>query len=156
MATSGAKLNGRVNEGTLRLALRVRAEACEAARAELLAAVEVADRLAKAEQSAIGAINREALAAADLQAGDHDVEAYAAWLPSGRLAVDAARAAREDAEVAVRAARTRLQAAHTAKSATERLLGEWEAAQGRRALELEQARADETAAVRHRRPPERG
>ncbi len=106
---------------------------CLAAERAAREAVEHADR----------AIAREAEAAADLTADDARVEAFAAWLPTGRAAQQAATHALTTAEARVAEARAALTLSRAALRAAEQLMATREAEREAQKLRQEQLRLDE-------------
>ncbi len=81
-----------MNPAALRLALRLRHEAVEAAQQHLAECIEAEMRAAAAARQANAAIQIEAEAASAIGSDDAAVEAFAAWLPRGRTAQAAAAA----------------------------------------------------------------
>ncbi|HEY2132468.1 MAG TPA: hypothetical protein VGH36_05775 [Acetobacteraceae bacterium] len=90
---------------------------------------------------------REQAAASRNDASDAVAEAFANWLPRGRLALQAAQDARARAEAT--AARACLGAARAPAEAVEQMLAQQHAEERRLALRREQAELDEIA---RRRP----
>lgn len=121
----------------LETVLRLRRHAVEEARRALT------DSLVGATQAEIEAhqiereIQTETDRAADITTGDSLVEAFAAWLPSARKRLSAARAAQHRQEADVTRCRAELAASRTAMQSVETLLAERKARQaeagGRRA-----------------------
>jgi flagellar export protein FliJ len=135
----------------LQTVLRLRHLAVDEAKralAEKLAAETDADAM---EHMAQTAIRREADAASALDAGDGAVEAFAAWLPHGRAALEQARRRRNEAEMAVTQARAALKVARADEAAVERLLATQDAARAAEAARRDQAAQDEAARNRHQR-----
>jgi flagellar export protein FliJ len=101
--------------------LKLRRLAVDQARqglAECLAREEVTEKvLAEAE----AALERETLAA-QASASDGEVEAFAAWLPYGRMAVQKAQSARDAAAVETTLGRAALTLARSAAEAVEKLI----------------------------------
>ena len=125
---------------------RVTVDDAKRALAALLRAVDAAQAHADAAERLILA---EGELAVDTE-GDGAVEAFAAWLPVGRAAAAAARAAHERLQADVARARAALTAARAAAEAAESLLArraaERAVAEGRRV----QAAMDEVAAQQRR------
>lgn len=81
-----------MNPAALRLALQLRHEAVEAAQQHLAECIEAEMQAAEAARLANAAIQIEAEAASAVGSDDTAVEAFAAWLPRGRMAQAAAAA----------------------------------------------------------------
>jgi hypothetical protein len=102
--------------------LRIRRMAIDDARRALarnLQEEEIARRRAEAAEALI---YREGEIAADLSVGDGAVEAYAAWLPTGRALLQVARIAHEQCSSDVAIARATLTIARAASEAASNLL----------------------------------
>jgi flagellar biosynthesis chaperone FliJ len=102
--------------------LRIRRMTVDDARralAQSLRHEEVARHRAEAAEALI---YREGEIAADLSVGDGAVEAYAAWLPTGRALLQVARAAHEQCSSDVAIARAALTIARAASEAASNLL----------------------------------
>ena len=91
------------------------------------------------------AITDEQQLAMDVDAGDHVVEAFAAWLPSARAAVAQARQAAERAQAEVARARALLTAAQAATETVEILIRDRAMARQAHASRREQADLDEAS-----------
>jgi flagellar export protein FliJ len=108
-----------------------------------------AERLAStAVQQAADAIVAEAAAAEQLAADDAAVEAFAAWLPTGRAAQRAAEDALVTAEARVAEARAALTLSRAALRAAEQMAAGRELARQAEAQRQEQFRLDEIGALR--------
>ncbi|MCW3473310.1 hypothetical protein [Limobrevibacterium gyesilva] len=137
----------------LQLLLRLRHIALDDARQGLASRLQDAALAAAAERAAALSLWREREAASSMQATDTAVEAFAAWLPTGLKALDAAREASERAEAACAQARAKLAAARGAAEAIASML-DAEAAKARlEASRREQAILDEAALSKRPCPP---
>jgi flagellar biosynthesis chaperone FliJ len=132
--------------------VRVRRQASEDARRALAECLRAEDKAAAALRSAEAAIVNEQESAADLQADDAMVEAFAAWLPRGRLAVAEASRAHVRAGAATVQARAVASAARATTEAAERLVQAQAEARAEEAAKRSQAALDETAARPKRDP----
>jgi flagellar biosynthesis chaperone FliJ len=94
-------------------------------------------------------ISREREIATDPSLGDSAVEAYIAWLPTGRRQAQAAQAAHERATANVTLARAALTVAHAAAEAVTTILAQRAEAAADLSARQSQAALDEIAA----RPP---
>jgi flagellar export protein FliJ len=128
---------------------RLRSQAVDAARRDLAEALHGEAAAAGAAQAAGAAVAREQAAASRIDASDAAAEAFAKWLPRGRLALQAAQDAWARAEAASARARACLGAARAAAEAVEQMLAQQHAEERRLALHREQAELDEIA---RRRP----
>lgn len=137
-----------MNRDPLETLARLRHSVVEDARRGLAACLEAEDAARAALRGAGEAIFREQEAAGALDAGDGSVEAFAAWLPLGRLAVAQAREAHARAEAATTQARAVLAAARASAEATDRLLANRAAERDAEAARRAQAALDEAAARR--------
>ena len=129
---------------------RLRHNVVEEARRTLAACLEAEDAADTALRSAEAAIFREQDAAGALETGDGAVEAFATWLPQGRLAVARAREAHARANAATVQARAVLAAGRTSAEAADRLLASRAAARDAEAARRTQVALDETASRRTR------
>lgn len=102
--------------------LRIRRVTVDDARRALGEALRAADKMLEQAEAADKAIAAEGEIAADLEAGDNAVEAFAAWLPIGRARAHAAREACERAQSEVAKARAALTVARAAAEAADALL----------------------------------
>ncbi len=110
--------------------------------ASLLRAEELAQSNAGALEALIG---QEAVAAADLAAGDEIVEAYAAWLPVGRAKLAAAQATSEQIRCEIAMARAALSVARAAAESAQQLLSKRATERALDANRRSQAAIDEDA-----------
>jgi flagellar export protein FliJ len=129
----------------LQTVLRLRHLAVDEAKRELSAMLAAETDADAAEHNAQTAIRREIDAATALDAGDGAVEAFAAWLPLGQAALEAAKRRRDEAEMAVTQARAALRVARADEAAVERLMATQDSAQASEAARREQAMLDEIA-----------
>jgi flagellar export protein FliJ len=120
----------------LSIVARLRHRAVDAARQELAEALETEAQAARALRAAGAAILREQHAAAQIDAPDSLAEAFARWLPRGRLAQEMAAEALSRAEDGTARARACLGAARAAAEAVE-------------ALQASRAAEHRAAAARH-------
>ena len=104
--------------------LRLRRLAVDEARRGLADCLRAESQAAEALAALEAAIERETDVAADLSAGDAEVEAFAAWLRRMRPKQQAAHAAEAQAEAATAQGRAILAAARAAVSAVEDMLAE--------------------------------
>jgi flagellar export protein FliJ len=129
--------------GGLDSVLRLRQMALDEAKRELAECVQAVTEASDRTKAAASAIHRERAAAEALEAPDTAVEAFAAWLPRGLRAVDAAREAEARGEAALTQARVRVANARSAVEAIETVLREREEARQAELRRAEQAEMDE-------------
>ena len=96
-----------------------------------------------AQQRAEAVIVAEMTAASSLSGDDLNVEAFAAWLPVGRRAVEDAQAVLERAQQEMAQAFARLNLARVAAEAVEKLIEKQAEATAKEALRIEQIQLDE-------------
>lgn len=113
-------------------AIRLRRLAQAEARRQLAERVEAQTAAEAMVGAAEAAIEREQEAALDLAAGDAAVEAFAAWLPTGRRACAQAEALRQAAVAETARARAILTAARAALEAAQRVAAAHDAARAKR------------------------
>jgi flagellar export protein FliJ len=101
--------------------LKLRRLAVDQARQSLADCLAREQMTEKALAEAEAALDRETLAA-QASASDGEVEAYAAWLPYGRMAVQKAQSARDAAAVETTLGRAALTLARSAAEAVEKLI----------------------------------
>lgn len=111
-----------MNPAALRVALRLRQAAVASAQLDLAGSVAAETAAAAAARHATGEIQAQADAASALTADDLLVEAFAAWLPRGRLAEAATRAAHSSCLDVVAVARAALAVARAAEEAVANVL----------------------------------
>ena len=124
---------------------RLRRQAVDAARRDLAEALRLEEAATQSARAAAGAIMREQEAASHIDASDAAAEAFAKWLPHGRLALELAREAQSRAQDSAIRARACLGAARAAAEAIEQMLARQQAEQRAQALRHEQAELDEIA-----------
>ena len=129
--------------GGLDSVLRLRQMALDEAKRELAECVQAVTEASERTKTATSAIHRERAAAEALEAPDAAVEAFAAWLPRGLRAVDAAREAEARIEAALTQARVRVTNARSAVEAIETVLQGREEARQAALRRAEQAEMDE-------------
>ena len=125
--------------------LRLRRLAVDEARRGLADCLRAESQAAEALAALEAAIERETDVAADLNAGDAEVEAFAAWLRRMRPKQQAAHAAEAEAEAATAQGRAILAAARAAVSAVEDMLAEHTAERKAEAQRQAQREIDEAA-----------
>jgi len=125
--------------------LRLRRLAVDEARRGLADCLRAESQAAEALAALEAAIERETDVAADLSAGDAEVEAFAAWLRRMRPKQQAAHAAEAEAEAATAQGRAILAAARAAVSAVEDMLAEHTAERKAEAQRQAQREIDEAA-----------
>lgn len=130
---------------------RMRRMVVEEARHGLATCLDAETAAAARERQAAADLVREHAIAASPAADDAVVEAYVAWLPAGRAALEKARAARDRADAATTQARARLNAGRMAEEAVQRRIAELDRLERAAALRREQADLDEMARNRPRR-----
>jgi len=135
----------------LQTVLRLRRLAVDAAKRELADRLADESEAAALEEAAEAAIRLEAEVATSLYADDSAVEAFAAWLPRGRAALDQARRRREEAELSVTRARAALRIARADQAAVQQVLAAHDAARLAETARRGQAALDEAALECHRR-----
>ena len=123
--------------------LRLRRLAVDEARRGLADCLRAECQAAEALAALEAAIERETDVAADLSAGDAEVEAFAAWLRRMRPKQQAAHAAEAQAEAATAQGRAILAAARAAVSAVEDMLAEHTAERKAEAQRQAQREIDE-------------
>jgi hypothetical protein len=102
--------------------LRIRRMTVDDARRALTQSLQDEEAARRRAEAAETLIYREGEIAADLSVGDGAVEAYAAWLPTGRALAQAARTAHEQSCSDVAIARAALTIARAASEAAANLL----------------------------------
>jgi flagellar biosynthesis chaperone FliJ len=122
------------HDGSLRALLRLRRMTVDEARRGLAACLQHKAETEAALAEIESAIEKEAAAAAALEAGDDAVEAFGAWLK--RIRISQAAAAGQDAE-----AEARIQQARAVLAAAQAGLKAVEAAEARAAAERQAAKA---------------
>jgi flagellar export protein FliJ len=122
--------------------LKLRRLAVDDARHSLADCLAREDATEKALAEAEGALERETLAAQS-SASDGEVEAFAAWLPYGRLAVQKAQSARDAAAVETTLGRAALTLARSAAEGVEKLIEQHQQAREAEAAARERAVLDE-------------
>lgn len=131
---------------SLKTVLQLRQMDVDAARAELVQLESQAHDARMRERAALLAIQTEMTAAARLHADDATVEAFGAWLPTGRAAVTRAQAQLSRFEQDAAQARAALNLARAGAEAVEKLIEE----RGKQAAEQQMRRQqnvlDEAAA----------
>ncbi len=133
----------------LETVLRIRRVTVDDAKRNLAALL----RAASAAQAKADAADALILAEGELAAntdGDHAVEAFAAWLPVGRAAATAARAAHEQVQSDMAKARAAVTVARAAAEAAESLLARRAAERAVAERRRTQAAMDEVAAQQKR------
>ena len=135
----------------LRTLVRLRQGTVGEAKRLLATCLEAETRARNAAAEAERRIAREAEAACRLEAGDAAVESFAAWLPVGRHAVEAARRAEEASRSDTERARAAMVLARTGAEAAEKLLAKREAELAAEAQRKAQLALDELARGRPRR-----
>lgn len=130
----------------LRIVLRLREMEVDDARTELVRRETRVHAAAVAAHEAEAAIQSEMTAAARLSADDAAVEAFGAWLPSGRRAVLEAQAVLSRAQGESAQARARLNVARAAAEAVKTLIADRDAEASREVLRREQIDLDEAGA----------
>ncbi len=130
----------------LKTVMRIRKLAVDEAKRGLAEALTVEDQARRVADAAEAQIGIEGEIAADLDAGDRAVEAFAAWLPTGRANAARTRAAHEQTLLEVARARAGLSAARAAAEAAESLQERREAELALEAARRDQAAMDEIAA----------
>ena len=138
-----------MNPAALRVALRLRQAAVASAQLDLARSV-AAETAAAAARHATAEIQAQADAASALTADDLSVEAFAAWLPRGRMAEATTRAAHSSCLDAVAVAHAALAVARAAEEAVANVLEAAAAAAHAKVEKATQAALDE--AGRRARP----
>jgi hypothetical protein len=128
---------------TLAVMARMRHLVLEEARQNLAACLQAEAAAEAAAREEDASIAREHRLATEPETDDALVEAYAAWLPTGRARRDQARAAAERATAVAAQARAQLNAARAAAEAVARRIAAAEAAEAEAAGKREQAALDE-------------
>ena len=130
---------------------RLREMEVDGARSALLRLEALAHEARMAERAATITIQTEMNAAARLGADDATVEAFGAWLPTGRAAVIRAQAQLARLEQDTAQARAILNLARSGAEAVEKLMAEREMLATEAAARRQQAALDE-AALRRQKP----
>ena len=139
----------------LQTVMRIRKLAVDEAKRALAESLNVEDQARRVADAAEAQIGIEGQIAADLETGDGAVEAFAAWLPTGRAIATRTRAAHEYSLLEVARARAGLTATRAAAEAAESLQERREAERALEAARRYQAVMDEIAsqqAARTKRP----
>ncbi|MEE8663840.1 MAG: hypothetical protein SOH81_09715 [Acetobacter sp.] len=125
--------------------LRLRRQEVDDARQLMIKAQQdvktASDNIKIAEQAIIAAHE----AAMDLNSGDHIVEAYSLWLPTGKAVVSQARASEGKALTELASARINLTLARSALQAAEKLEEKRLHEKKEQAMRMEQNQIDESA-----------
>ena len=127
--------------------LRLRKAAVDGARRDLAECLRAESEATAAVAAIESAIAREAELAANLAAGDAEVEAFGAWLRRIRPKQRSAHAAEQDAETATAQSRAVLAAARAAVRAAEEILERHAAVAQAGAQRRAQTEIDEVAQV---------
>jgi flagellar biosynthesis chaperone FliJ len=125
--------------------LRVRRVAEDEAKRALVARLDEETAARHRLQMAEARLRQERDIATDPGQSDGSVEAYIAWLPSGRRAVAAAQAAHDEAAAKVTLARAELTLAHAAAEAADEFIEQREAKAETALARKAQAALDEIA-----------
>ena len=128
--------------------LRLRRLTVDDAKRSLAAVLRAEEAAQVKAEAAEGSIDAEATVASDLSRGDEAVEAFAAWLPVGRLQAAAARAEHEQLRLEVALARAGLTVARAAAEAADALVARRAAERAAEMARREQASQDEIAGRR--------
>lgn len=128
---------------SLRTVLRLRTMEVDASRAELAAREARAHEATLALHEAETAIQCEMAAASRVNADDGVVEAFIAWLPTGRAAVTRAKALLSRAQEEAAQARAMLNLARAAAEAVEKLIEKRDEERAAEALRKQQLVLDE-------------
>lgn len=128
--------------------LKLRRQAVEEGRRAVAALIRAETEAEQAHQDARDSLAREAEAASRMSASDHAVEAYAAWLPVGRAAEQAAQRRLDADRAATAGGRSALALARAALRAAEILAEQRAAALATLAARREQAALDEAGRPR--------
>jgi flagellar biosynthesis chaperone FliJ len=131
---------------SLKTVMQLRQIDVDGARAELMRLESLAHDARMKERAAVLAIQTEMNAAARLHADDATVEAFGAWLPTGRAAVTRARAQLGRFEQDAAQARATLNLARAGAEAVEKLMAEREKLASEHEMRRQQALLDEAAA----------
>ena len=123
--------------------MRIRKLAVDEAKRALVEALTVEDQARRVADAAEAQIGIEGEIAADLNSGDGAVEAFAAWLPTGRANAARTRAAHEQTLLEVARARAGLSAARASAEAAKNLQERREAELALDAARRNQATMDE-------------
>ena len=129
----------------LQTVMRIRKLAVDEAKRALAESLNVEDQARRVADAAEAQIGIEGQIAADLETGDGAVEAFAAWLPTGRAIATRTRAAHESTLLEVARARAGLTATRAAAEAAESLQERREAERALEAARRNQAVMDEIA-----------
>ncbi len=125
--------------------MRIRKLAVDEARRALAEALKTEDEARRVANAAEAQIGIEGQIAADLEAGDGAVEAFAAWLPTGRAIAMRTRSAHEHTLLEVARARAGLTATRAAAEAAQSVQEQREAERMLEAARRGQAVMDEIA-----------
>ena len=131
---------------SLKTVLQLRQMDVDAARTELMRLESLAHDARMTERAATLAIQTEMNAAARLHADDATVEAFGAWLPTGRAAVTRAQAQLGRFEQDAAQARAALNLTRAAAEAVEKLIAERVVLASEHEMRRQQAVLDEAAA----------
>lgn len=134
-----------MERNSLKAVLQLRQMEVDAARLELIRIESLAHGARMIERAAVLAIQTEMNAAARLHADDATVEAFGAWLPTGRAAVVRAQAQLGRCEQDAARARASLNLTRAGAEAVEKLIAERELLASGIQMRRQQAMLDEVA-----------